>query len=85
MGYGLPGICVDTHVHRIANRLGYVSTRNPKETEFALREALPGRYWLIINDLLVTHGQNVCTPLSPRCSICPVERYCQKVGVTRQR
>ncbi len=85
MGYGKPGICVDTHVHRIVNRLGYVCTRNPTETEFALREVLPKRYWIIINDLLVTHGQNICTPVSPRCSICPVERYCQKIGVTRHR
>lgn len=85
MGYGKPGICVDTHVHRVVNRLGYVRTRNPEETEFALRKILPRRYWLTINDLMVTHGQNICTPVSPRCSICPVEKYCQKVGITRHR
>ncbi|HHT9132148.1 MAG TPA: endonuclease III domain-containing protein [Candidatus Tripitaka californicus] len=85
VGYGKPGICVDTHVHRIVNRLGYVSTRTPQETEFALREILPRRYWISINDLLVTHGQNICAPVSPRCSICPVEKYCQKVGVSRHR
>jgi endonuclease-3 len=85
MGYGKPGICVDTHVHRIVNRLGYVNTRNPEQTEFALRKTLPRRFWIIINDLLVTHGQNVCTPVSPRCSLCPIERYCKKVGVGRHR
>ncbi|HHT9118987.1 MAG TPA: endonuclease III domain-containing protein [Candidatus Hypogeohydataceae bacterium YC41] len=85
LGYGKPGICVDTHVHRVINRLGYVRTKNPTETEFALREVLPQRYWIPLNDLLVTHGQNICTPISPRCSICPVERYCQKVGITRHR
>ncbi len=85
MGFSKPGICVDTHVHRVINRLGYISTRNPRETEFALREKLPTHYWNIINELLVIHGQNICTPISPRCSICPVERYCQKVGVSRHR
>ena len=85
VGYGKPGICVDTHVHRIVNRLGYVKTRTPQETEFALRKVLPKRHWISINDLLVTHGQNICVPVSPRCSICPVEKYCRKVGVTRHR
>lgn len=85
LGYKKPGICVDTHVHRIANRWGYVKTKNPKETEFALREKLPKEYWLIINDLLVTFGQNICVPISPKCSICPVNMHCQKVGVTRHR
>src|SRR5207247_9527937 len=66
MGYGKPGICVDTHVHRISNRLGYVRTRTPEETEMALRTKLPPRYWIGYNDLLVAFGQNVCTPISPR-------------------
>ena len=85
IGYGKPGICVDTHVHRISNRLGYVKTRDPEETEMALRAKLPPRHWIGYNDLLVSFGQNVCTPLSPRCSICPVTTLCRKVGVTKTR
>ncbi|HSE94212.1 MAG TPA: endonuclease III [Methylomirabilota bacterium] len=85
MGYGKPGICVDTHVHRISNRLGYVRTRTPEETEMALRARLPRRYWIGYNDLLVAFGQNVCTPLSPRCSICPARALCRRVGVTTSR
>ena len=85
LGYKKPGICVDTHVHRITNRWGYVKTKNPHETEFALREKLPKKYWLTINDLLVTYGQNICVPISPKCSICQVGMYCKKVGVTRSR
>lgn len=85
LGYGKLGICVDTHVHRGSNRLGYVKTKTPEETEFALRAKLPQKYWIIYNDLLVTHGQNICRPISPFCSICKIERYCDKVGVTRHR
>lgn len=85
MGYGLPGICVDTHVHRICNRWGYVQTKNPDATEFALREKLPKEYWIPINGLLVTLGQNICHPTSPQCTICPVAAYCARVGVTRSR
>ena len=85
MGYGKPGICVDTHVHRISNRLGYVRTRTPEETEMALRAKLPKRYWIGYNDLLVTFGQNVCTPISPRCSTCPVRALCRRVGVRSSR
>ncbi len=85
IGYGKPGICVDTHVHRISNRWGYVKTRNPEETEQALRRALPRRHWMVFNDLLVSFGQNVCKPISPLCSRCPLEQYCAKVGVTRRR
>ncbi len=85
VGYGKPGICVDTHVHRISNRWGYVKTRTPEETEQALRRKLPRRYWIVFNDLLVSFGQNVCKPISPLCSRCPVERYCAKVRVTRSR
>jgi endonuclease-3 len=84
-GYGLPGICVDTHVHRICNRWGYVQTKNPDATELALREKLPAEYWIPINGLLVTLGQNICHPTSPRCSACPVARWCARVGVTRSR
>ncbi|MBI4627067.1 MAG: endonuclease III [Candidatus Rokubacteria bacterium] len=85
MGYGKPGICVDTHVHRISNRLGYVRTRTPEETEMALRAKLPRRYWIGYNDLLVSFGQNVCAPISPRCSVCPVKPLCRRVGVTTSR
>ena len=85
MGYGKPGICVDTHVHRISNRLGYVKTRTPEKTEMALRAKLPNRYWIGYNDLLVTFGQNVCTPISPRCSTCPVRALCGRVGVQSSR
>jgi endonuclease-3 len=85
MGFGKPGICVDTHVHRISNRLGYVRTRDPEATEMALRGRLPRRYWIGYNDLLVAFGQNVCTPISPRCSMCPVSARCRRVGVTSAR
>ena len=85
LGFGKPGICVDTHVHRICNRWGYVATKTPEQTEFALRARLPGEYWLIINDLLVTFGQNQCHPVSPRCSTCPVRHLCQRIGVEMSR
>jgi endonuclease-3 len=85
MGYGKPGICVDTHVHRISNRLGYVRTKTPEETETALRDRLPRRFWIGYNDLLVAFGQNVCAPISPRCSTCPVSALCRRVGVTSSR
>ena len=75
-GYGIPAICVDVHVHRIFNRLGYVKTKTPEETEFALREKLPQKYWLDINTLMVTHGQNVCKPLKPDCENCPISEFC---------
>ena len=77
-GYGIPAICVDVHVHRIFNRLGYVKTKTPEETEFALREKLPQKYWLDINTLMVTHGQNVCKPLKPDCKNCPISEFCAK-------
>jgi len=85
LGYGRPGICVDTHVHRICNRWGYVSTKTPDETEFALRNKLPPEYWIPINDLLVAFGQNHCLPLSPRCSTCRLAIMCARtaVGVSR--
>jgi endonuclease-3 len=84
-GYGKRAICVDTHVHRITNRWGYVSTKSPNETETALREILPKRYWIPINDWLVTYGQNLCAPVSPWCSRCKIRSYCGRVGVTRSR
>ncbi len=85
LGYGKPGICVDTHVHRITNRWGYVAAKTPRETEFALRRKLPPQYWIEINDMLVSFGQRICRPISPKCSTCPLEAYCERVGVTRNR
>ncbi len=82
LGFGKPGICVDTHVHRIMNRLGYVRTRTPDQTEMALRAKLPRPYWMIINDLLVTYGQNLCGPISPWCSRCAIRKYCRRRGVS---
>ena len=78
LGFNKPAICVDVHVHRICNRWGYINTKTPEETEFALREILPEKHWLAINTILVTHGQNVCKPINPKCSECPIEKYCQK-------
>jgi endonuclease-3 len=80
-GFGKPAMCVDTHVHRISNRLGYIKTKNPEETEWALREKLPAKYWMEYNAILVTWGQNVCKPVSPLCSTCPVNDICRKQGV----
>jgi endonuclease-3 len=85
LGFGIPAICVDTHVHRVSNRLGWVSTRTPERTETALMEKLPKKYWIPINELLVRFGQSVCTPLSPICSACPVSRRCPRAGVVRSR
>jgi endonuclease-3 len=85
IGYGKPGICVDTHVHRISNRLGIVRTMTPEETEFTLRRVLPRRHWIPYNDLLVTFGQNLCKPISPLCGTCPVQVLCPRLGVTKHR
>ncbi len=85
LGYGKQGICVDIHVHRISNRWGYVKTKKPDETEFALRKKLPAQYWIEINDLLVTYGQNICTPKSPHCSKCGIYNFCDKAGVEKMR
>ncbi len=84
-GYNKPAICVDTHVHRITNRWGYVETSHPDETEMVLREVLPKKHWIIINDLLVTYGQNLCMPTSPWCSKCKIRDYCEQKGVKRFR
>ena len=85
LGYGKPGMCVDTHVHRISNRLGYVSTKTPEETEFVLRAKLPRPYWTDYNTLMVTFGRQVCRPVSPLCSRCPVFRFCDRKNVVRSR
>ena len=85
LGFGIPAICVDTHVHRISNRLGMVATKNPDATEKALQSVLPKDLWIDINDLLVTFGQNRCHPTSPRCTGCPLDDLCPRIGVTRHR
>ncbi len=85
LGHNKPGICVDIHVHRISNRWGYVKTKSPNETEMVLREILPKRFWKGYNDLLVSFGQNLCKPVSPFCSSCPVEDQCPKIGINRSR
>ena len=85
LGYGQDGICVDTHVHRITNRLGLVRTKTPTHTEFALREIIPVRYWKELNSLLVAFGQRICKPISPLCSRCRVRPFCNRVGITLHR
>ena len=85
VGYKKPGICVDVHVHRICNRLGYVLTKNPVETECVLRQKLPQKHWITFNSLLVPFGQYQCTPISPRCSSCPIRPFCQRVGISTTR
>lgn len=84
-GYGIPALCVDTHVHRISNRWGYIKTKDPFDTEMTLRTKLPREYWLVYNPCLVALGQHRCKPTSPMCSQCPVAHVCQRVGVQRQR
>lgn len=84
-GYAKPAICVDTHVHRISNRMGIVATNHPHETETVLRQILPRRYWIPYNSLLVTFGKMVCKPLSPLCTGCPLARLCERIGVGRHR
>ena len=85
VAYGRAGICVDTHVHRICNRLGWIHTKTPLESEMALRRVLPRQYWITLNDLLVPFGQFVCRPISPFCSRCPVYAHCEKIGVRVSR
>ncbi|MCC6758780.1 MAG: endonuclease III [Candidatus Omnitrophica bacterium] len=80
-GFGIKAICVDTHVHRISNRLGYVKTKDPNDTEWALRKQLPEKYWIDYNAMLVLWGQNVCKPISPLCSTCPLDKLCARAGV----
>jgi endonuclease-3 len=84
-GYGIPAICVDTHVHRISNRWGYVKTKDPLSTEMTLRKKLPRDDWIDYNPMLVALGQHRCKPTSPMCSQCPVAALCKRVGVQRSR
>jgi len=85
MAFGKPAICVDTHVHRISNRLGLISTKTPEETEDALKKLLPKKYWISWNKYLVIWGQNICAPISPKCSSCVLNKLCKRVGVTKSR
>ena len=84
-GYQMDAICVDTHVHRISNRIGYVKTKNADATEMALRKKLPKKYWVIYNEILVAFGQVICRPISPHCSKCPVADQCPRIGVEKHR
>jgi len=85
LGFGIDAICVDTHVHRISNRCGWIQTKTPEESEKALELVMPQKFWIPLNELLVSYGQQICTPVSPRCSECPIREECLKVGVTRTR
>ena len=85
LGFGMDALCVDCHVHEIANRIGWVDTKTPEETEGELRKILPRRFWIPLNELLVRYGQLVCTPVSPRCSLCPISGECGRKGVSRSR
>lgn len=84
-GFGIPAICVDTHVHKVSNRLGLVATKTPEATEKALKLIVPQEYWIELNRLFVMWGQNICVPISPWCSRCPLFNLCPKIGVTRSR
>ena len=85
LGFGKDAVCVDCHVHEIANRLGWVATKTPEETELELRKIMPQRFWIPLNELLVMYGQNVCLPISPKCSICTERDYCPRRGVSKWR
>ncbi len=85
LGFEIPAICVDTHVHRVSNRLGLIKTKNVTETEQQLKELLPKKYWSEFNSLMVMWGQNICVPVSPKCSICPLLPLCPQIGVVRHR
>jgi endonuclease III len=85
IAFNKPAVCVDVHVHRIMNRLSYVKTKTPFETEMALRKKLPVKYWITINSILVAFGQNLCRPTIPNCSICPIYEYCRRIDVKKSR
>ena len=85
LGFNIDAICVDTHVHRISNRKGWISTKTPEESEIALQEVMPAKHWIPLNELLVLFGQQICTPMSPRCSLCPFTAECVKIGVEKHR
>lgn len=85
LGYNMPAICVDTHVHQISNRLGWLKTKIPEQTEEALKKIIPKRYWIKLNTILVSFGQNICVPVSPYCSKCFVRSLCKRAGVKKWR
>ncbi len=85
LGFGIPAICVDTHVHRISNRLGWIRTASPEDSEEALKKIIPRNYWIELNTILVTFGQNLCLPVSPFCSRCAVYKFCKRRGVLKSR
>ena len=85
LAFGTPAICVDTHVHRISNRLGLIKTAMPEQTEVALKRVLDKKDWIVWNHLLVIWGQNICAPVSPRCSCCAIKGLCPRVGVSKSR
>jgi endonuclease III len=85
LAFNEPAICVDTHVHRISNRLGVIKTKTPEQTEEALRKVLPRDYWIEWNKQLVMFGQTQCVPISPKCSTCPLRPVCPRIGVTKSR
>ncbi|MFA5145383.1 MAG: endonuclease III [Candidatus Omnitrophota bacterium] len=85
LGYNIPAICVDTHVHRVSNRLGWVKTKAPEDTEEALKKIIPRGRWIVLNTLLVAFGQNICVPVSPFCGRCFARKLCKRVGVVRSR
>lgn len=85
LGFNIEAICVDIHVHRISNRMGWIATKTPEESEVALEKIMPRHFWIPLNELLVTYGQQICRPVSPICSKCGVYDYCQRVGVERSR
>ncbi len=84
-GYDIPAVCVDVHVHRISNRLGFIKTKNPEETEFELMNKLSKKYWINYNSLFVAFGQSICKPISPYCSKCPISYYCKKIDIVKSR
>lgn len=85
LGFSIEAICVDCHVHQIANRMGWINTETPEQSEVELQKIMPKRFWIPLNELLVSFGQNVCTSVSPRCSICCENNTCPKIGVKNQR
>lgn len=85
LGFGIEAICVDCHVHQIANRMGWIETATPEQSEKALQKIMPRRFWIPLNELLVTYGQHICTPVSPWCSKCPMQKRCPRIGVLRSR
>lgn len=85
LAFNKDGLCVDTHVHRITNRWGFIRTKTPQESELRLKKKLPKDKWRVVNRVLVAYGQQICTPISPWCSKCPVQKYCEQKGVRSSR